>query len=128
MAQNENDKKISKCHGEISCDEIHVTKSRWVYVLLDALHVKNTITIILSLLVIALIGAILTKLDLLHVYTLALGHALSNAMHSYMLENIRKVPYYETLENEHVMMFTFITMFAINLLVEIGKRIINNVT
>ena len=119
--------KETNCY-DILCEDMHVTKSRWVYVLLDALHVKNTITIILSLLVIALIGAILTKLDLLHVYTLALGHSLSNALHSYMLENIRKVPEYLKLENEHVMMFTFITMFAINLLVEIGKRILNTIT
>ena len=97
-----------------------VTKNDWVLNLLNAIENKYNMTLILSFSVMTLIGAIMLKLGYINIFIGVITETLSDSLHSYIIENIRKTPTYSLIENDNVMTFTFIVMFIVRFILALS--------
>tara|TARA_Y100000590_G_scaffold470610_1_gene666932 strand:+ start:19274 stop:19651 length:378 start_codon:yes stop_codon:yes gene_type:complete len=97
-----------------------VTNNKWVINLLEAIEKKYYMTLILSFCVFTLIGSIMLKLGYITVFIGIISETLSDSLHSYILENIRKTAKYEKIENDNVMTFSFIVMFIIHFVIALS--------
>lgn len=92
----------------------YITRNRWVLDLLNAIDTKHDLTLALCFCVITLIGAVMMKLGYITIFIAVISETFSDSIHAYILENIRKTPNYNKIENDNVMTFTFIAMFIIH--------------
>lgn len=109
------------CSIDTNKDNIKVvTKNSWVLNLLDAIEKKYNMTLLLSFIVMTLIGSIMLKLGYINIFISIISETLSDSLHSYIIENIRKTPKYSQIENDNVMTFSFIVMFGIHFILALS--------